>query len=250
MNLLAILSIALGSFDLNAQESRITRLKNEKKEAPKAVKKRKNKDEELLQQINSNNKKISELLYSKSNLPNIWEGQKNIHTGEVFHGVILNTINSTNIGSPILIRANDNQGLPYNTKFSCSGVSQNKRVYTLCNRMISPNKEISINAQVLNFDGSSGVVGEFDDNKDSLIAAALITDFTKGALSIAQGRINTPFGEYRDGSARNQILQGLIETGRSSTDILTEDLKNKEPIISVDAGTEVLIYFMEAVNEY
>ena len=32
-------------------------------------------------------------------------------------------------------------------------------------------------------------------------------------------------------------------------EILLEDMKNKEPVVTVEAGTQVLIYFQEAINE-
>ena len=44
-------------------------------------------------------------------------------------------------------------------------------------------------------------------------------------------------------------MQGGIQSGRTTSDILLEEAKTTEPIVTVNAGEEVLVYFMEAVNE-
>ena len=44
-------------------------------------------------------------------------------------------------------------------------------------------------------------------------------------------------------------VQGAVESGRTTSEILLEDMKTAEPIVTVEAGEEVLIYFMEALNE-
>ena len=48
---------------------------------------------------------------------------------------------------------------------------------------------------------------------------------------------------------KNKVFQGLISSGQTTSDILLEDMKNKEPVVTVEAGTQVLIYFQEAINE-
>ena len=68
-------------------------------------------------------------------------------------------------------------------------------------------------------------------------------------LSAAQTRIAGPLGAVRDDSIKNQLLQGAVESGRTTSEILLEEMKTAEPVVTVEAGEEVLIYFMEAVNE-
>ena len=248
----AILLIAMGSFNLMALEARITRLKK----GPELMspiknntKRRENHDEEILKNLLERNAKINQLLQNRSTVPVIWEKGARILTGKVIRGTLLNSIISTNLASPVLILANPGQGLSPQTKFSCQGVTQNKRVLTLCNKMVNPEKEIPIQAQVLNRDGTSGLLGDYDDGKDEMIAGAIASDFAQGMLSAAQSRLSTPFGSIRDDSVKNQVLQGAIESGRTTSDILLEEMKTKEPVVSVQAGEEVLVYFMEAVNE-
>lgn len=249
MKILAIVFIAMGAFDLKAATPRITRLKNSPVIEKHQLKTRGDNHEALLNKILENNQRLNSLLQSRSSVPVIWEQGAKILTGKVFRGTLLNSIVSTNLSSPVLVLAHAGQGLPPKTKFTCQGVTQNKRVFTLCNKMVTTDKEIPIQAQILNMDGTSGLLGDYDDGKEDLIAGAVISDFAGGMLSAAQSRIGTPFGSLRDDSFENQLLQGAIESGRTTSDILLEEMKTKEPVVTIDAGEEVLIYFMEAVNE-
>ena len=247
MNFLAVLMIALGSFALNAQTPRISRMNKEiQTEKPKQ---RRDNHDEILNKILESNKRINSLLQNRSGVPVIWEQGSKILTGKVFRGTLLNSIVSTNLASPVLVLARPHQGLPFKTKFSCQGTTQNKRVLTLCNKMITSEKEIPIQAQILNIDGSSGLEGVYDDQKDKFITGAVLSSFAQGMLSGAQSRIGTSFGAIRDDSVKNQVLQGLIESGKTTTDTLLDGLKTAEPVVTIEAGEEVLVYFMEAVNE-
>lgn len=115
--------------------------------------------------------------------------------------------------------------------------------------MVTQEKEIPIVAQVLNLDGTSGLLGEYDDGKEELIMGAVASDFAQGMLSAAQTKLASPFGAIREDSLKNQLMQGGIQSGRTASDILLEEAKATEPIVTVNAGEEVLVYFMEAVNE-
>ena len=237
MKIVAIILVALGSLNLLAQNSRITRLEKNKSKAKSQGPSIKSSEDRILKKILENNKKMAKLLKKRSNIPNIWERRKTIETASVFRGKLLNSINSTNLASPILVQANEGQGLKVNTKFSCQGVTKFKRVFTLCNKMLSPDREQVIQAQALNLDGTSGLVGQYDDAKESLISGALIDNFSEGILKVAQKGL------------KNELYQGAIELGKTATEHYSNDLKSKEPIVTVQAGTSVLIYFMEKLNE-
>lgn len=250
MNKFTILLIVVGALSLNsilwASEARITRLKKEKQPTLKLKRKHKN---DLLQNLIQNNKKLNELLHSRTALPVIWEGRSKVLTGKTFRGTLLNTIVSTNQSSPVFVKAHLNQGLPFNSKFSCQATTQNKRVFCLCNKLITTEKEIPIQAQLLNLDGSSGLEGIYEDGKEEIIAGAVISDFSQGMLSAAQNRTSTPFGAIQDTTLKNQLLQGAINSAGTTSEILLEEMNKVIPIITIEAGTEVLIYFMEAINE-
>ena len=249
MKNIAVIMIACVSFNLKAQTARISRMNKAVKMTHQKTKQRRDNHGEILNKILENNKRLNSLLQSRSGVPVIWEQRAKILTGKVFRGTLLNSIVSSNLSSPVIVLSHPNQGLPHKTKFSCQGTTQNKRVITLCNKMVTTDKEIPIQAQLLNTDGSSGLEGAYDDAKDQLIAGAVISDFAQGMLSGAQSRFGSAFGSVRDDSAKNQVLQGFIESGRTTSDILLDEMKTAEPIVTIEAGEEVLIYFMEAVNE-
>lgn len=246
MNFVVVIATTGALLCSNVEAVGISRLNNTAVTKPKS--KRRN-DDAILKRLLQNNQKLTELLQQRSAEPVIWNRRAKILTGKTFKGITLNAINSTNLSSPILVQALPNQGLPYPTKFACQGVTQNKRVFTLCNLMISDEKETPISAQVLNIDGSSGLEGEYDDAKEALIAGAVASEFAAGMMSAAQARISGPLGGITDSTLSNQLLQGAVNSGRTTSEILLEEMKTKEPIVSVDAGIEVLIYFMEAPNE-
>jgi hypothetical protein len=251
MKNLAILVIVVGLLTFeNHSMAQIKMLKKSERVMNMVqVKKRSNNNDEILRKIFENNQKVTALLEQRSSVPVIWENHSKILTGKVFRGALLNSINSTNIDSPVLVQAYPNQGLPYKTMFACQATTQNKRVYTLCNKMVTTEKEIPIVAQILNIDGTSGLLGEYNDGKEDLIIGAVASDFSQGVLSAAQSRIVTPLGGVTDSSIKNQVLQGFIESGKTTSDILLEEMKTMQPVVAVSAGEEVLIYFMEAVNE-
>lgn len=249
MKFLAIILIAMGFSTLNARESWISWLKSDETEKTTKTSRGGHRDENTLAKILEYNEKIQELLQKRSNIPVIWMRGEKILTGAVFRGTLLNSINSTNLNSPVLVLAHEGQGLAPLSKFSCQGVTQNKRVFILCNKLITPEREIPVQAQVLNMDGTSGLIGEYDDGKEDLIMGAIASDFAAGMFSAAQTRISGPLGAIREDSVKNQLLGGLIQSGQTTSEILLNEMKTKEPIVSVEAGTEVLIYFMEAINE-
>ncbi len=234
MKILVMLLITLGSFDLKAQTARITRLGIEPMAVINTPTHRRDKDAEYLARVLESNKKLMVLLEKRASIPVIWEQRAKILTGKVVRGTLLNSIVSTNLNSPVLVLAHAGQGLAPNTKFVCQGVTQNKRVLTLCNKMVTGDRQVSISAQVLNVDGTSGLLGVYDDGKENLIAGAIASDFAEGMLSAA---------------SKNQLMQGGIQSARTSSDILLEEMKKAEPVVTINAGETVLIYFMEAVNE-
>lgn len=224
-----------------------------KKVAKKKVVTRGNreKEQEILKRILDNNLKLKRLLNTQKSEPMvIWDGEKQIFTGRAFRGQLLNSIVSTNLSSPVLVKAHPDQGLPIGTKFSCYGVTKNRRVLTLCNRMITSRKEVVVSTQILNLDGTAGLLGNYDDGKEDLIAGAVISDFSKGVLSASQDHVDSAIGSYPKTNFKNQMLSGLISSAKTTSDILLDESRNKEPIVTINAGMEVLIYFMEGLNEY
>lgn len=164
--------------------------------------------------------------------------------------MLLNSVVSTNLESPLLVESIDNSSLPAGTRFKCSGITKNKRVLTVCDKMITPTKELSVKVQILNLDGSAGLRGEYNDGKDSYIAGAVISDFAKGVLSASKNKLAVPLGIVDADSEKNKILEGLANSASTTSDILLDEMKSQEPKVFIQAGKPVLIFFMEGLNAY
>lgn len=209
-------------------------------------------DEVVFKKLSQQNSELLKLLQNKmtDDRPFIWDGSKKIETTKVIRGILLNSVVSTNLESPLLVEALDNNALPEGTKFRCTGVTKNKRVLTVCDRMITPTKEVEVKVQILNIDGSAGLRGEYNDGKDAYIAGAVISDFAKGVISASKNKMFVPFGVVDSESDKNKILEGLANSASTTTDVLLDQMKSQEPKVFIEAGKPVLIFFMEGLSAY
>lgn len=216
------------------------------------VKKHKKKESEiaLMRKIQEQNAELLMRIGTPDEKFVVWDGSQKIESGKVIKGLLLNSVVSTNLESPLMVQVYSGYGLPDGTKFMCKGVTKNKRVLTLCERMITPTKEVGVKVQILNPDGTSGLRGEYNDGKDSYIAGAVVTEFAKGVLSASKGTFQTPLGAINEVSDKNKILEGLANSAQTTTDVLLDEYKNQEPKVFIEAGKEVLIFFMEGINAY
>jgi len=205
---------------------------------------------QALKRLSVQNEELLKLLKQRSNeeVPLIWDGSRKIESTKVIRGVLLNSVVSTNLESPLLVQALANDSFPEGTKFRCSGVTKNKRVLTVCDRMITPTKEVEVKVQILNLDGSAGLRGEYNDGKDSYIAGAVISDFAKGIISASKSKIVLPLGQIDADTEKNKILEGLANSASTTSDALLDEMKSQEPKVFIEAGKPVLIFFMEGLN--
>lgn len=242
MNFLTLLLVGLTPFNfVFSSEVSVKRLSERNERVDHAL-------ERTLENMRIRNKRLEKILLQKQSRPLIWEGNSKIKTGDTFKGVLLNSIISSNLESPILIRATSD-GLPEGSKFSCVGKTKNKRIFASCNRLIYSKKEISISTTVLNPDGSAGLLGEYYDGKEDLVAGSLISDFLRGVLDMAQKKISSPFGHYPTPSIQNEVYGGMINSAKTTSKILIDESKEVVPIVAIPAGIQVLVYFNEAINE-
>ena len=193
--------------------------------------------------IKESTKKVDNLLKIKTNIPFILDQSFQFQTGDVLEGVLLNSVVSTNLESPLLISIDENQGFSENTKFSCHGVTKFRRVMTACNLIITNNEEYEVNAVVLNRDGTSGLKGIYYNHKEEYVVGAIASQFAKGILEVSQTRKSTLLGSEIENSPKNKLLQGLINSSNTITNTLDEEMQSKEPKVFIDAGKKVLIYF-------
>lgn len=245
-----IIFILLFSFTTNAALINTVAKKDEVKTTKQS--KRKPTESGSLKKLSEQNEALLKLLNAKSNLeaPFIWDGTKKIESTKVIRGILLNSVVSTNLESPLIVESLDSSVLPDGTKFRCTGVTKNKRVLTVCDRMITPTKETSVHVQILNMDGTAGLRGEYNDGKDSYIAGAIVSEFAKGVISASKDKTILPLGSMDSDSEKNKVLEGLANSMSTTTDLITDSMKSQEPKVFIEAGKPVLIFFMEGLNGY
>lgn len=203
-----------------------------------------------LKRLQEQNEKINRELGIYQEKPAVWDftDQFDFKTGTVFKGILLNSIVSTNLESPLLVQVKMGQGLPNGTKFSCIGVTKYKRVIAACNRLIIPNEdqEYEVQVSLLNRDGSSGLKADYAyTGQEEFVAASVATSFARGMIEVQTQRLATPLGELTSNTAKNRILNGALSATDEVNSLMKQEMQNKEPKIYVEAGKEVLIYFHE-----
>lgn len=211
-------------------------------------------NDKALLRLEEQNRKINEALGLHQQKPAIWDFTSNydFKTGTVFRGVLLNSIVSTNLESPLLVQVNENQGLPKGSKFSCVGVTKYKRVVAACNRLIIPDedKEFEVQVSLLNSDGSNGLKANYYyTGKEEFVAATVATSFARGMIELQTERLSTPLGELTANTSKNRLLNGALGATDEINNLMKSEMQNKEPKVYVEAGKEVLVYFHERFKQ-
>lgn len=206
--------------------------------------------DKALLRLEEQNRKINEALGIHQQKPAIWDFTNNydFKTGTVFKGILLNSIVSTNLESPLLVQVKENQGLPSGSKFSCIGVTKYKRVVAACNRLIIPDedREFEVQVSLLNPDGSSGLKANYYyTGKEEFVAATVATSFARGMIELQTERLSTPLGELTTNTSKNRLLNGALGATDEINNLMKSEMQNKEPKVYVEAGKEVLVYFHE-----
>jgi hypothetical protein len=205
----------------------------------------------LLQNIHSSNLKIQEMLGEQSKKLAFYDGTTSfkIPTGTTIQGALLNSVVSTNLESPLLVTVLRSDIIPLGTKFSCEGVTKNHRVISACNLMITPTGEYSVSTILLNTDGTAGLQGEIYDSREKYMAASIATSLAQGIIAGTQDRVSSFLGEMKPNNTKNRTLEGVLEAGNNVTNLLNDEIKKDEVIVSVNAGTRVLIYFKQRFEQ-
>ena len=199
-----------------------------------------------LESIRKQNEKIERLLSKRLETPLIEDFTKSyqIPTGTAIRAMLLNSIVSTNLESPVLVEVIESRKIPKGTRFSCKGTTKHKRVVTACDLMIMGNDEYEVKVSILNMDGSAGLSGKYYDGKEQYYAASVAASFVKGITESSKTRIISPFGFAVDRkSTKNKLIDGTTEAIGEASDILRDEAKTQEPVVFVNAGKKVLVYF-------
>lgn len=164
-------------------------------------------------------------------------------TGTTLKGVVLNSIVSSNLESPILVQVTQsNCDIAVNSKIICTGTTRGKRVLSSCLMLISNSEEFPLNASLLNLDGSAGLTGDVYTGKEELVAGAIVGGALSAALDVSRDRVSTATGELATNSRRNKVITGAMGGLDEAVQVMGDEAKNKETKISIDAGKEVLIF--------
>jgi hypothetical protein len=96
-------------------------------------------------------------------------------TGTTLKGIVLNSIVSSNLESPIIVQVTESScDIPVGAKFICTGASRGKRVQASCLKLVALSEEFDTSANLLNIDGTSGLTGKVFTGKEEGILGALV----------------------------------------------------------------------------
>jgi hypothetical protein len=258
INLIILLALAVFiSFNLLAQEEDFKILIPKKKmtvKQPAKVSSRKEitviPESAALKLLEKQGERTNLLLGRFQEKSGVWDftNEFDFKTGTVIRGILLNSVVSTNLESPLLVEVATNEILPSKTLFSCKGVTKYKRVMAACNKLILPSKDEEYEVQVglLNLDGSSGLrADEVYTGKEEYVAATIATAFSRGLIELKTERLASPLGELTTNTSRNRLTNGLLNSLDETNDIMKNEMQSKEPKVFIKSGRSVLIYFYE-----
>lgn len=178
---------------------------------------------------------------AKPTYPDIDDEFSLFNIGDLVGGKLMFSILSTNLGAPIVIIPDKKAGLPFGAKFHCQGSTKFKRVVGECNKLIIDGEVIPLSAQILADDGTYGLRGDFYSGQEEYVAGMIISEATKGLLAVQQTTLNTELGTVTTNTAKNAILQGLVNSADQTTDLLREQMQTKEPKVFVKSNTRAVL---------
>ena len=201
-----------------------------------------------LDKLKIQGEKIEALLGRFQKKAGVWDytNQYDFKTGTTVKGILLNSIVSTNLESPLIVEVQDGERLPIGTRFSCKGITKLKRVIAVCDKLITPtdDEEFEIEASLLNADGSSGLRPDgISTGKEEYIAGTIATAFSKGLIEIGTERVASPLGELTANTRKNRVTNGILNSLDETNNIMNSEMKTREPKAYIEAGRPVLIYF-------
>jgi len=209
-----------------------------------------NEFDSAVMKLNQQGQKIENLLGRFQERSGVWDftNQYDFKTGTVIKGVLLNSVVSTNLESPLLVEVLDGEALPSGSWFSCFGVTKFNRVTSACNKLNTPNdsEEFRVQVSLLNMDGTSGLKpDEIYTGKEEYVAATVATAFSKGLIELSTERMASPLGELTVNNRKNRLTNGVLNSLDETNELMNGEMKTKEAKAYIRAGKPVLIYFQE-----
>ena len=239
-----ILLVSFNAFSLSLLPKKEEKKVYDKVSVKKSAPKRNN----YLRFLEAENKSLKKIANMRLSRPDIWEDNALFRTGDMISGKTFLSILSTNLDSPIVIIPSSNPNIPDGSKVLCKGRTKHKRVMVSCNKLVTPQYTVDIDAVLLESDGTFGLSGQYYSGKEEFIAGVLATEFTKGVLSTQQDRLDTVIGTVTKNNTRNQLLNGLITSSSAATDMMREEMQSKEPKVFISRNKKVILFFNSEVT--
>lgn len=235
------------TFEISAQE--MLTLEQIKKAKTTKTKKKQANVQELQKELERVNKTLESYRFvsmMQGRDPIILEDPV-VAEGDFIGGQTMLTIRATNQTSVALISNFQGSSLPKGSKIECEVFAKYKRACGFCSKLIVNGVGQDIEADLMNRDGSSCVIGKLSNHKEQYLTGIFAAEMAKGAIALSQTTAQIPGGEILQRSARNKLLEGLGNSSSAASDLMKEEYQTKEPIVTVERGTGVVLYFRKGV---
>ena len=168
----------------------------------------------------------------------------NIPMGTTLRGVLLNNVISSNLTSPVIVKVAPTMYLKDGGELHCTGKRENRRVYVACNSLMVKGRQYSgLVTSLLNDDGTNGLKGDYWSGEERYVAGVMTSSLASGIILASQETTPTSLGNIPTNSGKNTIIGGLASSAEAANGILTEKLKKSQGVVTLRAGSEVLVYF-------
>ena len=138
--------------------------------------------------------------------------------------------------------------LPEGTKIICQVYVKYKRICGECKRIVIEGVGHNIEATLNNKDGSSCAIGNLSDGKEKYLTGIMLAEGAQAALSLSQTSIPTIGGNLLENTLKNKIGQVGINTGSAAADLMRQEYKTTEPIVTLQANSRVIIQFRKGFS--
>jgi len=239
--LFILLSLNVFSSVLSIKKNRYN-YKKKKTVVKKIIKKAPRKKNKNLQKIRKENKKLKNKIEQLSRKQNSFDFTKklNIQSGTIFKGILLNSVVSSNLSSPMKVEITKNKVFPDGATLLCTSTRNNRRIYAVCDRLLDEGVEYTdLQISLLNLDGSIGLKGKYWSGDESYIAGLAISSIAKGVTRIESDSV----GLNNSQLTRRRVLDGVDTSFDEVLNLMRQKLEKDSGVVSIKSGRKVLAYF-------
>lgn len=155
-------------------------------------------------------------------------------------------------GSPAILVVAPNQGALSGVKVLGKARQSGTpgRVLMDLERLVFANGRAQvIKASALDDNGAYGLEAQVFSSKAIMLAGAMAGSMISGFAAAQQNQTTTAFGfQQSTPGLRNGILQGVAQSAAEQSKRLIDESTTEKPVLVVEAGQAVLVYFEDAVR--